>query len=491
MKLDLLIEKIEYLTLSGATNREIDSLSRDSRIVASGTLFVCIKGAVSDGHEYAMSAYQKGTRVFLSERPLSLPNDATVITVKNTRKALAVVSRTFYGDPQSSLRLVGITGTKGKTTTALTAFHVLNAAGIKTGYIGSNGVRFGTYSYTTANTTPESCDLYKYMRQMVDDGVKCLVMEVSSQAIYLDRIYGIDFDTCAFTNLYVDHIGGAEHPTFEHYRDSKRRLFTEHNAKAIVYNKDDPYAEYMVGTSRNKKVSVSIGQSADICGRDIKIKKGEFCVSFDMVSGNIHFPTSVSSPGHFSVYNALLAAGICQSLGLTLKQISAHLPSAVIDGRFESIDVLDGVRFVIDYAHNGASLEAALGALREFKPKRLICLFGSVGGRTFDRRAELGHAAAKLADLCILTSDNPDFEDPEKIISDIAEEFKHESACKYVAIPDRSEAIRYAVKKAKKGDIILLAGKGHEDYQLINGKKIPFSERAIIKEAVAEIVRVD
>ncbi len=487
MLLSQLLRKFEYK----GKDAEITSLTRDSRLACRGSLFVCIKGAVSDGHDFALSAYQNGARVFLAEKPLSLPDDATVFIVENTREALAAVSAEFYGQPQKALHLVGITGTKGKTTTALTAYHILNSAGIPTGYIGSNGVRFGNYKYQTANTTPESCELYKYMRRMADAGIKCLVMEVSSQAIYLDRVHGLDFDTCAFTNLYTDHIGGSEHPTFEHYRDSKQRLFTEHNAKNIIYNADDPYAEYMIKNADGNKISVSLKGQADIRAEALKTPKDKLCVSFDMVFGELRFPTSVSAPGDFSVYNALITAGICRCVGLSPSRIASLLPSAVIDGRFETVDAVPGATFVIDYAHNGASLEAALKALREYKPKRLICLFGSVGGRTINRRRELGDVASRLADLCILTSDNPDFEPPENVIADIAKSFDTPDACKYISIPDRREAIRYAAKHARRGDIILLAGKGHEDYQLINGKKLPFSERAIIKEAVEEMIKVD
>ena len=493
MLLSELLSKIEYISASSILDTSITSVCRDSRLCESGSLFVCIKGTAVDGHDFARSAYNKGARVFLAERALELPDDATVIVIDDTRKGLAIASAELYGHPENELKIVGITGTKGKTTTALTAYGVLNAAGISTGYIGSNGVRFAEYSYLTANTTPESCDLYKYMRLMVDAGVKCLVMEVSSQAIYMNRIQGISFNVCAFTNLYLDHVGGVEHPTFEHYRDSKRRLFTDFGAKTIIYNADDKYSEYMVSGTDAKKIAFSCeDKPCDIRATRIQSpdQKNGLCVSFDIESSNTKASTSIAMPGLFSVYNALLAAAICNSLGLPLSKIARLLPTVSIDGRFEVISTIPNVSFVIDYAHNGASLEAALNALREYNPKRLICLFGSVGGRTFGRRRELGEVAARLADLCILTSDNPDHEPPEKIIDEIAECFDAEGSCPYVKITDRREAIRYVVKKAHKGDVILLAGKGHENYQLINGKKLPFSERAIILETVEELLEV-
>ena len=493
MLISELLSKIEYKSASYRTDAPITSVCRDSRLCEEGSLFVCIEGTAIDGHDFARAAYNMGARAFLSQRELELPSDAAVIVIDDTRKGLATASAELYRHPENELKIVGITGTKGKTTTALTAYGVLNAAGISTGYIGSNGVRFAGYSYLTANTTPESCDLYKYMRLMVDAGVKCLVMEVSSQAIYMNRILGINFEVCAFTNLYLDHVGGVEHPTFEHYRDSKRRLFTDFGAKTVIYNADDEYAEYMISNTNAEKIAISCqDKPCDIRATQISAPRqsGGLCVSFDIEMGKTKTSTSVGMPGRFSVYNALLAAAICNSLGLSLSKTARLLPSVSIDGRFEVINIIPDVSFVIDYAHNGASLEAALNALREYKPKRLICLFGSVGGRTFGRRHELGEVAARLADLCILTSDNPDHEPPENVINEIAECFETDGSCPYVKITDRREAIRSAVKKAHKGDVILLAGKGHENYQLINGKKLPFSERAIILEAAEELLEV-
>ena len=494
MLLSDLLKVIEYKTIFNAVpEAEILSVCRDSRLAEPGSLFVCIKGTAIDGHDFARSAYSKGARLFLAERALDLPDDATVTIVPDTRRGLAEASAEFYGHPEKKLCIVGITGTKGKTTTALTSYGVLNAAGISTGYIGSNGVRFASYSYQTANTTPESCELYKYMRLMVDAGVECLVMEVSSQAIYMQRIHGITFETCAFTNLYHDHIGGVEHPTFEHYRDCKRRLFTDFGAKNVIYNADDAHAEYMIAGANGKMISCTCeDKPCDFIASSIKIpgENGKLCVSFDIKQGRDHSRTSIGMPGLFSVYNALLTTAICHTLGLSLFQTSKLLPNVSIDGRFEIIDALPNASFVIDYAHNGASLEAALNALREYKPRRIICLFGSVGGRTFGRRRELGEAAARLADFCILTSDNPAHESPEKIIDEIAECFKKDGSCPYIKIADRREAIRYAVKNARRGDIILLAGKGHENYQLVGDRKLPFSERAIVLEAVEELLEV-
>lgn len=496
MLLTSLLGKIKYTVSSGdVTAQEINSFCHDSRLATDGSLFVCIKGSAVDGHDFAHQAYSAGCRSFLAERELSLPSDACVIITENTRRGLAEISAEFYDHPSKKLHVVGITGTKGKTTSALTAYTLLNASGISAGYIGSNGVMYGERKFHTANTTPESSELQRHMYNMASEGVKYLIMEVSSQAIYMDRIHGISFETVAFTNLYEDHIGGAEHPTFEHYRDSKRRLFTEYSSENVIYNADDPFSEYMIsGCKSTSRISFSASgnESASIYAKNTRASKSESAlgVSFDAYIDNFSPRAFVPMPGAFSVYNALLALAICKTAGIDIKSAIKKLEQVSAEGRFEAVPSPTGATFIIDYAHNGASLTAALTALKEYSPKRLICLFGSVGGRTFGRRRELALAASTLADLCILTADNPDFEAPEDIIDDIASHFPPASSCPYVKMPDRRDAIRFAVANAEKGDIVLLAGKGHEDYQLICGKKLPFSERAIIKEASLELTTV-
>jgi UDP-N-acetylmuramoyl-L-alanyl-D-glutamate--2,6-diaminopimelate ligase len=329
------------------------------------------------------------------------------------------------------------------------------------------------------------------MFNMAAEGVKYLIMEVSSQAIYMDRIHGISFETVAFTNLYEDHIGGAEHPTFEHYRDSKRRLFTEYLSENVIYNADDPFSEYMISECKSKKrisFSAAGNKSASIYAQNILASRNDRAlgISFDTHTDGNCIHSFIPMPGSFSVCNALLALAICKTAGIDIKSALDRLEYVSAEGRFETVSLPNGATVIIDYAHNGASLTAALTALKEYSPKRLICLFGSVGGRTFGRRRELALAASSLADLCILTADNPDFESPEDVIDDIASHFPPSSTCPYVKIPDRRDAIRFAVANAENGDIVLLAGKGHEDYQLVSGKKIPFSERAIIMEAISD-----
>ena len=494
MLFSTLLLNLEYTVLSGDP-RTIDvcSVSSDSRVKSRDGLFVCICGARSDGHDYASMAYDNGFRAFVVTRPVGLPDDATIVLVKDSRRALALISAAFYGHPARELRIVGLTGTKGKTTTAITAYDILNRCGIPAAYIGSNGVKFGNVSEATLNTTPESLELQRYMRRMVDCGIKYLIMEVSSQAIYMDRICGIEFDTAVFTNLYEDHIGGAEHPTFEHYRDCKKRLFTDFGAKHLICNLDDPMAGFMMSDAKGCDIlgcSALGREDADVRAYGIKKVRGReaLSVSFKLVAEGRELCAAFPMPGAFSVSNALLAAAICLKAGLLPEEIAAALSEVTVEGRFETLASPSGALFVIDYAHNGAALSAALSAIREFSPERIICLFGSVGGRTKGRRRELGRVAAALADLCILTADNPDSERVDSIIDDIAVCFEGEGSCPFVRIPDREEAIRYAVSIAKAGDVVLLAGKGHEKYQLVDGKKLDFSERDIVMRAVAESV---
>lgn len=479
------IDYREIVNRSGADNQSIviSSLCCDSRKACSDSLFVCISGALVDGHTFARAAYDEGCRVFVVEREIKLPDDAYIIVTADTRVALAKLSAHFFGYPANEMTIIGITGTKGKTTSSLLIYNILNESGIPTGYIGSNGVSYLDFSFSTVNTTPESYDLHAHIRKMVDSGIKTLVMEVSSQALKMARVHGIKFDICVFTNLSPDHIGEFEHPDFEDYRNCKRTLFTDYGADYVVYNGDDEYAQSVVGGARCDKASVSVAGHGDFSASSITYFRspGNIGVSFECTAGDKTFPVALSFPGEFSVYNALTAIAVCSRLGLGAGAIAKTMLHIRIKGRFETHELPCGATVVIDYAHNGVSLKAALTAMRIYNPTRLICLFGSIGGRTKMRRAELGLVASRDADFCILTSDNPDNESPSAIISEIATYFTA-GTCPYVAIPDRRKAIEYALKNAKKGDIILLAGKGHETYQLVCGVREYFSEAEIVKE---------
>ena len=465
----------------------ITALERDSRRACENSAFFCIKGAVFDGHDYAHSAYEKGCRVFLCDYvpdKYPFPNSTFLICKNGVRETLADVAAEFYGHPEKKLKLIGITGTKGKTMTAELIYGVLNRCGVKAGYIGTNGIDFDGFHYDSVNTTPESCDIYKYLAEMVEKGVKAAVIEVSSQALKLGRVRGIDFDVCIFTNLYEDHIGGAEHKDLDEYRDCKLKLFSEHCGGLAVINRDSPYAEVFANAAEpNRTIFYSSEQKADFSAEKITPYRDENGLGCRFSCNGMDF--SVNFPGKFSVMNALAGIAALSEFGIDGKKLRDALSDVRVDGRFQVIS-RGGVDYVIDYAHNGESMRSALTVLREYEPKRLIVLFGSVGGRTFTRRKELGKAASELADFSILTSDNPDCEPPENIINEIAEAYgKNEN---YIKIPDRREAIEYAIRMAKPGDIVLLAGKGHEKYQLICGKRVPFSEKEIINELTQDSV---
>ena len=462
----------------------ISDIVYDSRKAKEGVIFVCIVGAVADGHKYAQSAYDKGARVFVCEKPLSLPSDALVFRVDNTRRALASLSACHFDHPEKKLRVIGVTGTKGKSTICEMVRHILCKNGVSAASIGTVGVRIGDTVTPTGNTTPESYELFRIFAEMVEKGVCYAVIEVSSQGIKLDRVFGIPFFAAIMTNLSEDHIGGAEHPDFEDYKACKKALFSR--CEHALFNADDPYFDEFWASASCDKQTYSIAEEADVSARSIlstATEKG-FGSSFILKHDGTKTDAFVPFPGEFSVSNALAAVAVAMLADISAENAVDALSDVRVAGRFEIVPTELGATFVIDYAHNGESLTAALNALRKYRPRRLICLFGSVGGRTEIRRRELGVSASAYADFSILTSDNPDKEPPLDIIADIE---RYMQNAPYAVIPDRKEAIEYAVSIAEEGDIVLLAGKGHETYQLINGKKEPFCEREILTAAAEKL----
>lgn len=503
MRIKDIIARLDCISVripKGLGGRKIAHLCHNSRVASPTCLFFCKRGALVDGHRYAISAYENGARFFVVEREIDIPDDAAVITVKDSSEALRKIAVEFYGDPASELRLIGITGTKGKTTVALSVYNIAVASGIKMGYIGTNGMYYNGKVFETANTTPDCLELQMALREMRDHGVSDVVIEVSSQALWQQRTYGLNFDVCAFTNFYEDHIGGVEHPTIEHYRDCKKLLFTDYNAKNIVINADCPESRYMVEGVDCPNIVTTSARGDECCDlfavNATKAKNGiRPGVSFKMFSG-ASSPLSVSEhgqdmfipiPGLYSIENGLITFAICSLMGLSSDFISEQMASMTIAGRFETVELENrpDTLFVIDYAHNGASLRAVLRSLREYEPKRIIVLFGSVGGRTFGRRAELGRAAGDDADVIILTSDNPDNEDPTDVIDGIMEGLEDVDKPIY-KIPDRADAIAKAFEIAEDGDFVLLAGKGHESYQLIRGVRVEFSEKRVLESVNAK-----
>lgn len=483
MKLEGLLNNLDYKCVQGTTDREISDIVYDSRKVSAGDVFVCISGAVSDGHVFAAEAAKKGAVVIVVQKLVDVPSDVTVIETADTRIALAELSAAYYGHPAKELTTIGITGTKGKTTATYMVRSILEASGIKTGLIGTIETIIGDEHISSANTTPESYIVQKYFRKMADAGCKCVVMEVSSQGLMLHRTGGFIFDYGIFTNLEPDHIGPAEHKDLADYIHCKSLLFRQ--CRHGIFNADDSHLEEILNGHTCDVETYGFSENADIRASSVHLlgKGGTLGVAYRM-SGLIDMDVEIDIPGKFSVYNSMTAISICRHFGVADEVILNSLSQVRVKGRVELIDVSQKFTLMIDYAHNAMSLKSLLETLKEYNPKRLVCLFGCGGNRSRDRRFEMGEVSSKLADLTIVTSDNPRNEEPQAIIDDIVTGVKRAGG-KYITITGRPEAIRYAIENAEEGDVIVLAGKGHEDYQEIKGKKYHMDER----ELVADVIR--
>lgn len=484
MKLEQLLERLEYTCLQGSTDLEITKVEADSRKAEEGSLFICIRGAVADGHTFVPSVVKQGTKAIVVEEPIQVPEDVTVILVKDTRYAMAVIAAAYYGYPGDHLKVIGITGTKGKTTTTYMVKSILENAGYRVGLIGTIETIIGDTVIPSANTTPESLLVQKYFRQMLDAGCDCAVMEVSSQGLMLHRTAGFTFEIGIFTNIEPDHIGPHEHTSFEHYLECKKMLLRQ--CKVGIVNRDDEHFEKMVEGHTCQLETYGFSKEADLraVNAHLVTGKGTLGISYQL-EGLLNFPVEIDLPGKFSIYNSLTAIAICRHFQVSEENICKALKVAKVKGRIEMVKVSDEFTLMIDYAHNAMSLESLLTTLKEYRPHRLVCLFGCGGNRSRDRRFEMGEVSGRLADLTIITSDNPRNEEPQAIIDDIKTGISKTDG-KYVEIIDRKEAIAYAIHHGEPGDIVVLAGKGHEDYQEIQGKKYPMDERVLIREILEE-----
>lgn len=488
MKLTKLLERLDYEVLQGSDEIEITEFTNDSRKeMHEGSAFVCIKGAVFDGHDYVADMAAKGASAVIVQRDVEAPEGLTVIKVADTRYAQALASAAYFGYPADELKVIGITGTKGKTTTTYMVKSILEGVGHKVGLIGTIESIIGDEVIPSKNTTPESFTIHEYFRKMVDAGCDCVVMEVSSQGLMLHRTAGIPFEIGIFTNLGQDHIGPNEHADFEDYKRCKGLLFKQ--CKLGIANVDDAHFADVFKEATCKIETFGFSKEADLRATDVKLVStpGHLGVSYK-ASGLMNFDVEIDIPGTFSVYNSLTAIAVCSHFNVPADKIVAALKVAKVKGRIEMIKVSEDFTLMIDYAHNAMSLESLLTTLKEYNPKRLVCLFGCGGNRSKARRYEMGEVSGNLADLTIITSDNPRFEEPQDIINDIKIGIGKTEG-KYVEMIDRKEAIRYAIDEAQVGDVIVLAGKGHEDYQEIKGVKYDMDERVLIAEVVAESTR--
>ena len=484
MQLGELLNGVGYTLLQGSAQTEIQGIAYDSRKVQDGFLFVCMRGATVDGHRFAAAAAEKGAAAFIVEEPVEVPAEAAVVQVENARIALALASANWFDHPADKLKTIGITGTKGKTTTTYMIRSILEAAGHKTGLIGTIESITGKRTIPSENTTPESYLVQEYFAEMVEAGCECVVMEVSSQALMMDRVAGIMFDFGIFTNIEHDHIGPKEHATFAEYLECKKKLLQM--CRLCIVNRDDKRYDRIVEGCTCELETYGYSEKATLRARHAMMlsKPGYLGIRYE-TEGLLEIPVEIDIPGKFSVYNSLAAIAVCHHLGASPEDILQALTKAKVKGRVEMVPVSDKFTLMIDYAHNAMALESLLTTLREYHPNRIVCLFGCGGNRDRNRRFEMGEASGRLADLTIITSDNPRDEEPQAIIDDIVTGISKTEG-DYITIPDRKEAIAWAIHHGESGDIIILAGKGHEDYQIIKGKKYPMDERVLIQEILRD-----
>ena len=489
MELKKILVGLEGIKAKGNVDLDIKGIEKNSKEVKEGYMFVAIKGFSTDGHQFVENAIENGAKcVMLQEgcdfKSLNIPEDITILMVKDTREALAICSSNFYGNPSAQLKLIGVTGTKGKTTTTFMIKEILEKAGKKVGLIGTIATYInGKKLKDSERTTPESLELQQIFRQMVDEGVEVCVMEVSSQSLKLHRVDGCQFDIILFTNFSEDHISEKEHPDMQDYFNSKLKLFEM--CKTGIVNADDLHAAKIPGLfPENNIVTYGIDNFANILAKDITITNSYVDFKVKITDRNERVKTGI--PGRFSVYNSLAAICVAQKFGIDSETIKQALTEVRVPGRSELVDNKLELTIMVDYAHSPESLQNILQAAKSYTRGRVISVFGCGGDRDSGKRPIMGEISGKIADYTIITSDNPRTEEPQKIVDQIEEGIKKTKG-KYEVVVDRTEAIRNAIKMANKRDIIILAGKGHEPYQEINGVKYPFDERIIVRDIINEI----
>ena len=487
MELKNILAGIEGLKVRGNLDLEIPNLESDSRAIKNGDLFVAIKGFDVDGHEYIQKALENGAVAILAQEDAkkeilkAIPEEVTLIVAPDTRLALAIAACNFYQDPSKEFKLIGVTGTKGKTTTTYMIKEILEKQGMKVGLVGTIATYIGGKKLEDSDrTTPESLKLQRLFRQMANEGCQAVVMEVSSQSLKLNRVAGCDFDIGVFTNFSEDHISPKEHPDMNDYFQSKLKLFNM--CKVGFVNADDLYASRVPKLVPDCKIETyGIDNYCNLLAKDITITNSY--VDFKVKIGDKNERVKTCIPGRFSVYNSLAAISVARYLGCDAEKIKEALVEVRVPGRSELVNNKKELTIMIDYAHSPESLENILNAVKSYTRGRVISVFGCGGDRDPGKRPIMGEISGRIADYTIITSDNPRTEDPDKIVAQIEEGIKKTKG-KYICIVDRIEAIRHAIEIANKKDIIVLAGKGHEPYQEINKEKYPFDERIIVNQII-------
>jgi UDP-N-acetylmuramoyl-L-alanyl-D-glutamate--2,6-diaminopimelate ligase len=479
VKLHGLLKNINYKVLQGNEDINISNIQYDSRKVTENSLFICVKGFKVDGHDFAKNAILKGAKALLVEDEVEYINDSiTIIKVENTREVMAYVASRYYNNPSNKFRLIGITGTNGKTSTTFLTKGIIEEYKKKTGLIGTNENRIGDKILKSKRTTPEALELQELFYNMVQENVNGVIMEVSSHSLELHRVDGCRFDVGVYTNLTLDHLDF--HKTMENYRDAKLKLFMM--CEKGVINLDDQYGKYMIenGTCKEYITYGINNEDADLNAMDLDIDING--ATFSIIYNEIVYKVKLATPGKFSVYNALAAMGACLALGIPMDIIIKGLEkNKGIRGRFQAFTSDTNYTVIVDYAHAPDGLLNVLQSIKEFADKRIITVFGCGGDRDRSKRPIMGEIAGNNSDYCVITSDNPRTENPLSIIEEIEVGMK-KTSCKYETVVDRLKGIQTALSMANEGDVILIAGKGHEDYQILNDGIIHFDDAEVVKE---------
>lgn len=484
MKLTDLIKGLEVEKYSGDLNIEISKIVYDSRKAVNGCVFVAIEGYKTDGHNYINQAISNGAKAVILQKDIDISENVAKILVKDTRYALAKISSNYYKNPSRKLELIGITGTNGKTTTTYLIKSILEKAGKSVGVIGTIGNVINGKVVKAKNTTPESLDLQEFFNSMVEENIESCVMEVSSHSLELKRVEYCDFNVGIFTNLTPEHLDF--HKDLQSYMEAKVKLFYKTRDYNII-NADDEYGKKIKSIIQELKTPIltyGIESEADVTARNIEIYASG--VKFDLITPNGSIDIKLNIPGKFSVYNALAAASCGIAYNIKLEDIKKGLEAVQgVDGRFEVVPTNTDFSVIIDYAHTPDGFKKVLSTIDQFAKGRKIIVFGCGGDRDKTKRPKMGEIASHYCDICIITNDNPRTENPTGIINDIIKGIRNEK-CEYVVIENRKEAIRYALEIARKDDVILLAGKGHETYQIIGNEVLPFNEKEIVLELLGE-----
>ena len=486
MKLGELLERVPPVDIGADQETEVSSLAYDSRRVKPGCVFFAIQGEKTDGHRFIAEALERGAVAVASEREAPEGLRARWVQVRKVRRALAEVAREFYDDPDLKLQLIGITGTNGKTTTAYLLNSILQAAGLQTGMFGTIEHRVGGRVIPALNTTPESLDLVEYFNELVEGGAKAAVMEVSSHALAQERVWGLHFSAAVFTNLTRDHLD--YHGDFDHYFAAKRRLFEGEGTRApelAVINTDDPWGHRLLDLRESRQITYGIESSAEVRAKQFSQGASGLSAKIATPQGEMHIESALL--GRVNLMNILAATATALGLGFSAENIQEGVWNlSAVPGRFQKIDEGQPFLVVVDYAHTDDALQNVLQAARDLTQNRLIVVFGCGGERDRTKRPVMGEVAGRLSDLAVLTSDNPRGEDPILIMNDVLVGLQ-KTGKPYLAEVDREVAIQKALEQAREGDAVVLAGKGHETYQILNGRTIPFDDREVARAVLRNL----